>query len=152
MKKVKKSKPTKGRIGARKTSKKTVKKTVKKSPPRKRVRAKKTAPKAVRVRRGRSTAAKRKLQKPARKRARGPIRRAAASPAVTPRIERELSRLRNVRSRLERRLTALVQEIGLLRQFEIRTRILEGEVQKRDQELAALRRQQAEKESGVRLE
>ena len=35
-------------------------------------------------------------------------------------LEREIRRLRLARGRLERRLTAAVQEIGMLRQFELR--------------------------------
>ncbi|MGH7856440.1 MAG: hypothetical protein ACREQY_03850 [Candidatus Binatia bacterium] len=55
--------------------------------------------------------------------------------------EAELRRLQSARRKLERQLTAAVQEIGLLRQYETRARFLEAEVQKRDAQLADLRRQ-----------
>jgi chromosome segregation ATPase len=72
--------------------------------------------------------------------ARGPKRRTAA-PSTTRRkrarsqdrpaiaeLEREIRRLRAARSHLERRLTAAVQEIGTLRQFELRAQALEAEL------------------------
>jgi hypothetical protein len=48
-----------------------------------------------------------------------------------------------VRARLEQRLTEAVQEIGTLRQFELRARALEGALEKREEELAATRRELA---------
>jgi hypothetical protein len=56
-------------------------------------------------------------------------------------LEREVRRLRLARGRLERRLTATVQEIGMLRQFEIRARGLEAELARRDAEIEQLRRE-----------
>src|SRR6516225_8707051 len=43
-------------------------------------------------------------------------------------LEREVHRLRQARGRLERRLTEAVQEIGTLRQFEIRVQALQAEI------------------------
>lgn len=43
-------------------------------------------------------------------------------------LEREIRSLRSARSYLERRLTAAVQEIGMLRQFELRAQALETEL------------------------
>ena len=60
-------------------------------------------------------------------------------------LERELRRLRAARAKLERRLTAAVQEIGTLRQWEIRATMLEGQLQKREQELARLRQESEER-------
>jgi hypothetical protein len=70
-----------------------------------------------------------------------PRRRAPAAATASVDLEREIARLRSTRSRLERRLTAMVKEIGLLRQYEMRARFLEAEVQKRDQQIAELRHQ-----------
>jgi hypothetical protein len=47
---------------------------------------------------------------------------------VIAELEREVRRLRSARGRLERRLTAAVQEIGMLRQFEVRAQMLENEL------------------------
>ena len=60
-------------------------------------------------------------------------------------LERELRRLRAARAKLERRLTAAVQEIGTLRQWEIRATMLEGQLQKREQELVRLRQESEER-------
>lgn len=60
-------------------------------------------------------------------------------------LEREIRRLRLARGRLERRLTAAVQEIGMLRQFEIRTQGLEAELSRRDSLIADLRRERDER-------
>ncbi|MEA2625878.1 MAG: hypothetical protein QOD06_1923 [Candidatus Binatota bacterium] len=68
-------------------------------------------------------------------------RSAAPPPEDAASIERELRRLRRARSRLERQLTAAVQEIGILRQYEWRTAALEKEVRRRDDEIARLRDQ-----------
>jgi hypothetical protein len=54
----------------------------------------------------------------------------ARAPSMRETFEREIRRLRSARSKLERRLTAAVQEIGTLRQFELRATMLEGELQK----------------------
>jgi len=56
-------------------------------------------------------------------------------------LERKVRRLGSARARLERRLTEAVQEIGTLRRFELRARTLEGELRKREEELAAVRRE-----------
>ncbi len=68
-------------------------------------------------------------------------------------LEREVRRLRRARGRLERRLTATVQEIGMLRQFEIRTRGLEAELARRDAEIEQLRRERDERlrETEIRI-
>jgi hypothetical protein len=77
-----------------------------------------------------------------RKDGRTPISRSVAPPTSdTAAVERELRRLRRARSRLERQLTAAVQEIGILRQYEWRTAALEKEVRRRDDEIARLRDQ-----------
>jgi hypothetical protein len=59
-----------------------------------------------------------------------PKRSANPRPVSAPplEIEKELRRLRSARNSLERRLTAAVQEIGLLRQYELRAQMLEGEL------------------------
>ncbi|MBI2964218.1 MAG: hypothetical protein HYY35_10725 [Deltaproteobacteria bacterium] len=54
-------------------------------------------------------------------------------------MEKQVQRLRAARCRLEHRLTAAVQEIGTLRQFELRVRILEADLARRDREIARLR-------------
>ena len=56
-------------------------------------------------------------------------------------LERKVRRLRSARARLELRLTEAVQEIGTLRQFELRARTLEGALRKREEDLAAVRRE-----------
>jgi hypothetical protein len=103
-------------------------------------------------------AAKRKTARrarPAPKPARPAKRRAKARPAKKPAVaakkipppavdfERELKRERANRRKLEKRLTALVQELGQVRMYEVRCGLLEEEVRKRDEELAALRRANA---------
>jgi predicted nucleic acid-binding Zn-ribbon protein len=60
-------------------------------------------------------------------------------------LEREIRRLRLARGRLERSLTAAVQEIGMLRQFEIRAQALEAELSRRDGLIAELRRERDER-------
>jgi hypothetical protein len=55
-------------------------------------------------------------------------------------LEKLVRGLRSARGKLERRLTAAVQEIGMLRQFEARAEALERELGKRDDELARLQR------------
>ena len=60
-------------------------------------------------------------------------------------LEREVQRLRRAQSRLERRLTAAVQEIGMLRQFEMRAQALESELARRAAEIAELRREREER-------
>jgi lipopolysaccharide biosynthesis protein len=56
-----------------------------------------------------------------------------------------VQRLRRAQSRLERRLTAAVQEIGMLRQFEMRAQALESELARRAAEIAELRREREER-------
>ena len=60
-------------------------------------------------------------------------------------LEREVQRLRRAQGRLERRLTAAVQEIGTLRQFEMRAQALESELARRAAEIAELRREREER-------
>lgn len=60
-------------------------------------------------------------------------------------LQKQVRRLRSARSRLERRLTAAVQEIGMLRQFELRVQMLEADLARRDQEIARLRREGEER-------
>ena len=60
-------------------------------------------------------------------------------------LEREVQRLRRAQSRLERRLTAAVQEIGTLRQFEMRAQALESELARRDAEITKLHREREER-------
>ncbi len=66
-------------------------------------------------------------------------------------LEREVRRLRLARGRLERRLTATVQEIGMLRQFEIRALGLEAELARRDAEIEGLRRERDERSREVEI-
>jgi hypothetical protein len=91
----------------------------------------------------RKAAGARKSEAPARKVV--AKRRAAAVKPVPAEVE--VKRLRRTRSRLERQLTGLVREIGALRTFEARVRILEGELAKRDAEMGALRGALEEHES-----
>jgi hypothetical protein len=72
----------------------------------------------------------------------------AGKPAPLPRraveaLEKEARRLRLARGKLERRLTAAVQEIGTLRNFELRVQILEGQLRARDEEISRLRQEQS---------
>jgi hypothetical protein len=92
-----------------------------------------------------------KKRKPAAKRARPAKPSAKARPAKkralavknvakpTVDFERELKRERATRRRLEKRLTALVQELGQIRIYETRCGMLEEELRRRDEELASLR-------------
>jgi hypothetical protein len=70
-------------------------------------------------------------------------RRARKAPPLDRRaveaLERQVRSLRMARGKLEHRLTAAVQEIGTLRQFELRVRILERQLQARDEEISRLR-------------
>jgi hypothetical protein len=111
----------------------------KKKTPRKRSRT------AARPRRAQPTKANRRKPR-ARKRAPRPKKpRKRAAPRVghesVESLEQKVRRLRSARARLERRLTEAVQEIGTLRRFELRVRMLEGELRKRDEEFAAVRRE-----------
>ncbi len=74
----------------------------------------------------------------------GARRKLPAKPPVDPRealhkLELKIRRLATARRKLEKRLTAAVQEIGTLRTFELRAAMLEAELGKRDAELAQLR-------------
>ena len=92
-----------------------------------------------------------KQTRPAPKPARPAKRRAQARPAKKPGVvakpapppavdfARELKRERANRRKLEKRLTALVQELGQVRMYEVRCGMLEEELRKREDELAALR-------------
>jgi hypothetical protein len=53
-----------------------------------------------------------------------------------------------VRGRLERRLTAAVQEIGTLRNFELRVGILERQLRARDEEISRFRQERDERLGG----
>jgi hypothetical protein len=66
-------------------------------------------------------------------------------------LESDVRRLRVARRRLEQRLTAAVQEIGMLRQFELRAQMLESQVAGRDAELARLRAENAERLGGASI-
>ena len=133
--------------------------------PKRRARAKKaararTAKQAVEKRRAaKSRAAKSRSTKPrvARKK---PARAKPATrvPRQTTRavgaevvasLERDVRRLRSARRQLERRLTAAVQEIGTIRQFEIRAQVLESELAKRDAEIDRLRTEREEQLGGT---
>ncbi|MGH7820955.1 MAG: hypothetical protein ACREQ9_14410 [Candidatus Binatia bacterium] len=80
-------------------------------------------------------------QAAARKRAAGGRKKPSHPGISAGEAEAELRRLRSARRKLERQLTAAVQEIGLLRQYEVRSRFLEAEVARRDGQLAELRQQ-----------
>lgn len=69
----------------------------------------------------------------------------AAKPAPPPDARVEIRRLRSQRARLEKRLTAVVQEIGILRQYEMRARMLEAEVERKKVEIGALRHEYEER-------
>ena len=62
-----------------------------------------------------------------------------------------MRRLRSARRRLEQRLTAAVQEIGMLRTFEMRAQMLENELAKRDVELSRLRAEMSERPGGAQF-
>jgi predicted RNase H-like nuclease (RuvC/YqgF family) len=66
-------------------------------------------------------------------------------------LEKEAHRLLRARSRLERRLTAAVQEIGTLRNFELRVQILERQVRDRDEEISRLRQELGERSGGAAI-
>ncbi|HSD09481.1 MAG TPA: hypothetical protein VLF14_00725 [Candidatus Binatia bacterium] len=59
-----------------------------------------------------------------------------------------MRRLRQVRGKLERRLTAAVQEIGTLRTFELRVEILERQLRARDEEISRLRQERDQRLGG----
>ena len=59
--------------------------------------------------------------------------------------------MRMARGKLEQRLTAAVQEIGTLRHFELRVKILERELEARDEELSRLRSQGDERLGGASI-
>ena len=104
--------------------------------------AKQKAPQRKAARR--TPPAAKKMPRPAKRRAKARpakqpaiVAKQAAKPAVD--FERELRRERATRRRLEKRLTALVQELGQIRIYEVRCGMLEEELRRRDEELAALR-------------
>ena len=66
-------------------------------------------------------------------------------------LEAEVRSLRSARRRLEQRLTEAVQEIGTLRQFELRAQMFENELAKRDHEVARLREELAERLGGASI-
>jgi predicted RNase H-like nuclease (RuvC/YqgF family) len=59
-------------------------------------------------------------------------------------LQAQIRRLRSARTRLERRLTSAVKEIGMLRQIEFRVQRLEDELAERDQEISRLRMERAD--------
>jgi len=73
----------------------------------------------------------------------------AVGAEVVASLERDVRRLRSARRQLERRLTAAVQEIGTIRQFEIRAQVLESELAKRDAEIDRLRTEREEQLGGT---
>lgn len=66
-------------------------------------------------------------------------------------FEKQVRRLRAARRTLERQLTTAVQEIGTLRQFELRATMLEAELEKRTAELARLRSESEERVRDLEL-
>ena len=83
--------------------------------------------------------AKKAVAAPAKKPGAVPAGKTAAPPSA------EVRKLRSARRNLEKQLTAAVQEIGLLRQYELKTKILESELEKRTAEVEELRRRAAER-------
>ena len=100
-----------------------------------------------RSRRGaqKSTRRKQSGKKPRRAR-KAPLDRQAVEA-----LEREVRRLRRARGKLERRLTAAVQEIGTLRHSERRVQILERQLQARDEEISRLRHESDERLGGASI-
>ena len=64
--------------------------------------------------------------------------RTAPKPGAAADPAREIRRLQTARRNLERQLTAAVQEIGILRQWEVRARLLESEIEKREAKVREL--------------
>jgi hypothetical protein len=89
---------------------------------------------------------KRSAKKPRRARKAAPLGRQAVEA-----LERKVRRLRLVRGKLERRLTEAVQEIGTLRQFELRVQILERQLRARDEEISRLRHESDERSGGASI-
>jgi len=93
-----------------------------------------------------STPRKKPAKKPSRPRKAAPLDRLAVEA-----LERQVRSLRMARGKLERRLTAAVQEIGTLRHFELRVQILERQLQARDEEISRLRHQGDERVGGASI-
>jgi hypothetical protein len=93
-----------------------------------------------------STPRKKPAKKPSRPRKAAPLDRLAVEA-----LERQVRSLRMARGKLERRLTAAVQEIGTLRHFELRVQILERQLQARDEEISHLRHQGDERLGGASI-
>ncbi len=120
-------------------------------------------PKAAAKRKAPIRKAEKRIRPAPKKTPRPAKRRAPAQPAKKPAVvanqaappavdfERELKRERANRRKLEKRLTALVQELGQVRMYEVRCSMLEEELRKRDEELAALRRSSAEPDPQAEL-
>jgi len=75
----------------------------------------------------------------------------AVGAEVVASLEHDVRRLRSARRQLEKRLTAAVQEIGTIRQFEIRAQVLESELAKRDAEIGRLRTEREEQLGGASI-
>src|SRR5947199_6776736 len=102
---------------------------------------------------GRDRGATRKTP-PRKSRARKPRRTRKAAPLdrrAVEALERQVRSLRMARGKLEHRLTAAVQEIGTLRQFELRVQMLERQLQARDEEISRLRNQGDERLGGASI-
>jgi chromosome segregation ATPase len=102
---------------------------------------KKSAKRSARPRRAAKRARPKAAVKP--KRAAKPARAAAGRKTIAA-LEAEVRRLRMARGKLEHRLTAAVQEIGTLRQFEVRAQALE-------RELAAMREELSQRLGGASI-
>ena len=118
----------------RKKPRRAARNTARKKPAPKKTAPKKVAPKKI---------APRKKRPAAR---RPPVDRDALAA-----LESEVRSLRSARRRLEQQLTEAVQEIGMLRQFELRAQMFENELAKRDHEVARLREELAERLGGASI-
>jgi hypothetical protein len=112
---------------------------------------KRSTKKARAAKRPRATSAFAKQKQRAAKK-RPPAKRAPSiDRGVVTEVERGMRRLRAARRRLEERLTAAVQEIGTLRQYERRAQMLESELAAKDAEIARLREQATERLGGASI-
>ena len=110
------------------------------------------ARRAVRRTRTRGTktkVARRKPRRTTRGRSAAKARRKARPRPDREALEKTVKRLRAARAGLEHRLTAAVQEIGMLRQFELRTQVLEAELRKREADLLTARRELEARRAGA---
>jgi hypothetical protein len=95
--------------------------------------------------------AKKKISRPTRAAEAALLARVAADREMIATLESEVRRLRSARRRLEQRLTAAVQEIGSLRQWELRAQMFENEVAKRDREISRLHAELADRLGGASI-